>query len=102
MLAIGIGAYEILPATISALPSFYGLAKENPYNHILEFLKNFATPRLANITPEQVKLRLFSFLVRTRQRYSAHALRGINYHMGPDVQDIFIKVLSGKKNERNV
>ena len=53
--------FKIRPATISMLPSFHGLNRENPYTHLSKFLNVYATFRNQNLDEENVRLRLFPF-----------------------------------------
>src|SRR5207245_8672431 len=59
VLAESTGAYEIKTSILNALPSFYGLSKENPYHHIRDFLELCEMQRFTNITTDQQRLRLF-------------------------------------------
>src|SRR3954470_21909888 len=58
VLAESTGAYEIKTSILNALPSFYGLSKENPYRHIRDFLELCEMQRFTNITTDQQR-RLF-------------------------------------------
>ena len=53
--------FEIRPATIGMLPSFHGLARESPYNHLGKFLSICSTFKNQNLDDENVRLRLFPF-----------------------------------------
>ena len=46
--------FEIRPATIGMLPSFHGLARESPYNHLGKFLSVCATFKNQNLDDENV------------------------------------------------
>src|SRR3954463_14141311 len=68
------GAYEIKTSILNALPSFYGLSKENPYHHICDFLEFCEMQRFSNITPDQQRLRLFPYSLKDNAKAWLHAL----------------------------
>ena len=53
--------YEIRPNVLQALPSFYGLANENPYDHIKRFLGICSMTRIQHFADEALRLTLFPF-----------------------------------------
>ena len=56
--------FELKPQIIHLLPIFHGLEREDPYNHITEFLVIWATCKYQNFFDESVKLRLFPFSLK--------------------------------------
>src|SRR5436190_2079370 len=68
------GAYEIKTSILNALPSFYGLSKENPYHHIRDFLELCEMQRFTNITTDQQRLRLFPYSLKDNAKAWLNAL----------------------------
>ena len=58
------GAFELKSSLIHLLPTFHGLAKEDPYQHLKDFQAACSTSKPNNMTEEQVKLRVFPFTVK--------------------------------------
>ncbi|CAN6465503.1 unnamed protein product [Victoria cruziana] len=65
---IGPNQYEIKAATINMLPSFHGLASEDPYRHLDEFLDVCATVKISHVDDGALRLRLFPFSLKERAR----------------------------------
>ncbi|CAN6446875.1 unnamed protein product [Victoria cruziana] len=65
---VGPNQYEIKAATINMLPSFHGLANENPYRHLDLFLDVCATVKVSNVEDGALRLRLFPFSLKDRAR----------------------------------
>ncbi|CAN6445222.1 unnamed protein product [Victoria cruziana] len=65
---VGPNQYEINAATINMLPSFHGLASEDPYRHLDLFLDVCATVKISNVEEGALRLRLFPFSLRDRAR----------------------------------
>ncbi|CAN6447723.1 unnamed protein product [Victoria cruziana] len=58
---VGACQYEIKASMINMLPSFHGLASEDPYRHLDEFFDVCATVKINNIEDSALRLRLFPF-----------------------------------------
>ncbi|CAN6455618.1 unnamed protein product [Victoria cruziana] len=67
-LLVGPNQYEIKAATINMLPSFHGLANEDPYRHLDLFLDVCATVKITHVEDGALRLRLFPFSLRDRAR----------------------------------
>ncbi|CAN6459003.1 unnamed protein product [Victoria cruziana] len=50
------------------LSSFHGLASEDPYRHLDEFLDVCATVRISHIDDDALRLRLFPFSLKEKAR----------------------------------
>ena len=60
--------FELKPAIIQLLPSFYGLDREDPYMHVKDFLEICSTFKFQNFSDESVKLRLFPFSLKDKSK----------------------------------
>ena len=60
--------FELKPAIIQLLPSFYGLDREDPYMHVKDFLEICSTFKFQKISDESVKLRLFPFSLKDKSK----------------------------------
>ncbi|CAN6476748.1 unnamed protein product [Victoria cruziana] len=65
---IGAAHYEIKASTINMLPSFYGLASDDPYHHLDEFLDVCAMVRISYIEDDALRLRLFPFSLKEKAK----------------------------------
>ncbi|CAN6465559.1 unnamed protein product [Victoria cruziana] len=65
---VGAHQYEIKASTINILPSFHGLASEDPYCHLDEFLDICAMVKINNIEDNALRLRLFPFSLKKKAR----------------------------------
>ncbi|CAN6445315.1 unnamed protein product [Victoria cruziana] len=65
---IGAAHYEIKASTINMLPSFYGLANEDPYHHLDEFLNVCAMVRTSHIENGALRLCLFPFSLKEKAK----------------------------------
>ena len=54
-------AFELKSGLIHLLPSFHGLAGEDPHKHLKEFHVVCSSMKPAGVTEEQIKLRAFPF-----------------------------------------
>ncbi|CAN6483787.1 unnamed protein product [Victoria cruziana] len=61
---VGPNQYEIKAATINMLLSFHGLATEDPYRHLDEFLDVCATVKISHVEDGALRLRLFPFSLK--------------------------------------
>ncbi|CAN6446755.1 unnamed protein product [Victoria cruziana] len=50
------------------LPSFHGLASEDPYRHLDEFLDVCATVSISHIEDDALRLQLFSFSLKEKAK----------------------------------
>ena len=60
--------FELKPSVLNCLPNFYGLDKEDPYNHLNDFYAICATFKYPNFSAENVRLRLFPFSLKDRAK----------------------------------
>ena len=60
--------FELKPAILQLLPSFYGLEREDPYMHVKEFLEICSTFRFQNFNDESVRLRMFPFSLKDKAK----------------------------------
>ncbi|CAN6447254.1 unnamed protein product [Victoria cruziana] len=65
---VGPNQYEIKAATINMLPSFHGLATEDSYRHLDEFLDVCTTMKIWHVDDGALRLRLFPFSLKDRAR----------------------------------
>ncbi|CAN6472289.1 unnamed protein product [Victoria cruziana] len=65
---VGPNQYEIKAATINMLPSFHGLANEDPYRYLDLFVDVYATVKITHVEDGALRLRLFPFSLRHRAR----------------------------------
>ena len=56
--------YEIRPHLIQSLPNIHGLSKEEPYNHLYEFLAICNTNNICGLTRDHLRLILFPFSLK--------------------------------------
>ncbi|KAH9793911.1 hypothetical protein KPL71_004706 [Citrus sinensis] len=61
-------SFELKPSVLNCLPTFYGLEKEDPYNHLNDFHAICQTFKYENFSDDDVKLRLFPFSLKDRAR----------------------------------
>ncbi|XP_026399054.1 uncharacterized protein LOC113294896 [Papaver somniferum] len=66
--------YEIRTNTLQALPNFYGKENENPYYHIRDFEELCGTVKIKNLSDEYLKLRLFPFSLKDKEKFWLDAL----------------------------
>ncbi|GAV72228.1 hypothetical protein CFOL_v3_15716 [Cephalotus follicularis] len=69
--------YEIKSSIIQMLPSFYGLANEEPYKHLDEFIETCSTFKIQNLSVDALKLILFPFSLKDRAKQWVHSLDSI-------------------------
>ena len=60
--------FNFNPGMISLLPKFDGLDSENPYQHLKEFEEVCSTFHDQSCNEETIGLKLFPFLLKTRQK----------------------------------
>ncbi|CAN6465339.1 unnamed protein product [Victoria cruziana] len=87
---VGPNQYEIKAATINMLPSFHGLANEDPYRHLDLFLDVCATVKITHVDDGALRLRLFPFSLRDRARDWLKSLV-VNIETWEDLQREFLK-----------
>ncbi|CAN6440141.1 unnamed protein product [Victoria cruziana] len=89
---VGPNQYEIKAATINILPSFHGLATEDPYIHLDEFLDICATVKISHIDDGALRLRLFPFSLKDRARDWLKSLPpAVSIETWEDLQREFLK-----------
>jgi hypothetical protein len=67
--------YEIKPSTIQSLPTFLGLAHENPYDFLSEIQAICSTIQLVGFTKDALKMRLFVFSLKDRAKHWFQSLK---------------------------
>ncbi|CAN6447677.1 unnamed protein product [Victoria cruziana] len=87
---VGPNQYEIKAATINMLPTFHGLANEDPYRHLDLFLDVCATVKISHVDDGALRLRLFPFSLRDRARDWLKSLV-VDIQMCEDLQCEFLK-----------
>ncbi|CAN6456081.1 unnamed protein product [Victoria cruziana] len=89
---VGPTQYEIKAATINMLPSFHGLANEDPYRHLDMFLDVCATVKITNVEDGALRLRLFPFSLKDRARDWLKSLPpAVSIDTWEDLQREFLK-----------
>ena len=56
------------------LLSFYGLANEDPYKFLDEFLEIFSTVKIQNFSDNALRLKLFPFFLKDKAKYWLNSL----------------------------
>ncbi|CAN6486918.1 unnamed protein product [Victoria cruziana] len=89
---IGAAHYEIKASTISMLPSFHGLEREDPYRHIDEFLDICVTVRISHIEDDALRLYLFPFSLKEKEKdWLKSLLPSVRIAKWEDLQREFLK-----------
>ncbi|CAN6487252.1 unnamed protein product [Victoria cruziana] len=89
---VGPTQYEIKAATINMLPSFHGLANEDPFRHLDMFLDVCATVKITNVEDGALRLRLFPFSLKDRARDWLKSLPpAVSIDTWEDLQREFLK-----------
>ena len=83
-------AYEIKHSTLSILPTFHGVAKERPYDHIIDFDDMCGTLSRGALTYDELKLRLFQFSLKEKARVWFHKLKPRSILSWDDMQKVFL------------
>jgi len=93
--------YEIKPSIIQMLPSFYGLDNEDPYKNLDEFLEICLTMRLQNISEDALRMRLFPFSLKDKEKYWLNSLETNSITSWAQMQHEFFKkyFTIGKTNQ---
>ena len=73
------------------LPSFYGLANEDPYNHLNEFLKIYSTVKIQNFSDDALRLKLFPFSLKDKAKYWLNYLNTVTISIWDQLQREFLK-----------
>ena len=60
--------FELNPQIIQFLPKFHWFVSEDPYMHVKKFLEICNTIRFENFSDESVKLRLFPFSLKEKEK----------------------------------
>ena len=74
--------YEIKSSVIQMLPSFYGLANEDPYKHLDEFLEICSTVKIQHFSDDALRLKLFPFSLKDKAKYWLNSLDTITIQPG--------------------
>ncbi|CAN6462491.1 unnamed protein product [Victoria cruziana] len=89
---VGPNQYEIKAATINMLPSFHGLANEDPYRHLDLFFDVCATVKISNVEDGAMRMRLFPFSLKDRARDCLKSLPpAVSIDTWEDLQREFLK-----------
>ena len=83
--------YEIKSSVIQMLPSFYGLATEDPYKHLDEFLEICSTVKIQNFSDDALRLRLFPFSLKDKAKYWLNSLDTVTISTWDQLQREFLK-----------
>ncbi|CAN6455686.1 unnamed protein product [Victoria cruziana] len=89
---VGAHQYEIKASTINMLPSFHGLASEDPYRHLDEFLDVCVMIQINNVEDNALRLRLFPFSLKEKATDWLKLLPpSVSVAMWEDLQREFLK-----------
>ncbi|CAN6446712.1 unnamed protein product [Victoria cruziana] len=89
---VGPNKYEIKAATINMLLSFHGLATDDPYRHLDEYLDMCATVKILHVDDGALRLRLFPFSLKDRARDLLKSLPpSVSIAVWEDLQREFLK-----------
>ena len=69
MLPVKAIQYEIKSNIIQMLQSFYGLANEDAYEHLDEFVKICSIVKIQNFSNNALRSKLFSFSLKDKAKY---------------------------------
>ena len=83
-------AYEIKYFILSILPTFHGVAKERPYDHIIEFEAMCSTLNCGPLSFDELKLCLFQFSLKEKARVWFHKLKPRSIFSWDDMQKMFL------------
>ena len=83
-------AYEIKHSILSILPTFHGVSKEKPYEHIIEFDAMCSTLNRGGLSIGEVKLRLFQFSLKDKAKIWFHKLKPRSILSWDDMQKVFL------------
>ncbi|KAI3770488.1 hypothetical protein L6452_01622 [Arctium lappa] len=82
--------YEIRPHLIQSLPNFHGLSKEEPYNHLYEFIAICNTNSIRGLTRDHLRLILFPFSLKGRAKQWFISLEPRSISTWDDMQKKFL------------
>jgi hypothetical protein len=83
--------HEIKYSIIQMLPSFYGLNKEDPYQHIEEFLEICSTIKLQGFSKDALRMRLFPFSLKHKAKHWLKSLEPNSVTSWTQMQQEFLK-----------
>ena len=86
--------YEIKSNTIQMLPSFHGLAHDDSYKHLNEFLEICSTVKIQNFINEALMLCLFPFSSKDKAKHWLNSLPVNSITTWDQLVEFFGKVLS--------
>ncbi|GAV60406.1 hypothetical protein CFOL_v3_03937, partial [Cephalotus follicularis] len=89
--AVKAAQYEIKSSIIQMLPSFYGLANEEPYKHLDEFIEICSTFKIQNLSEDALKLTLFPFSLKDRAKQWLPSIGCVIITMWAQLQQEFLK-----------
>ncbi|XP_026444180.1 uncharacterized protein LOC113344424 [Papaver somniferum] len=82
--------FEIRTSTIQALPNFYGRENENRYYHIRDFEELCGTVKIKDLTDEYLRLRLFPFSLKDKEKSWLDALPSSSIHTWDAMKKLFL------------
>jgi hypothetical protein len=83
--------YEIKTSILNALPNFHGLTKEDPYQHIDEFITISSTLKIHNFPNEVLRLILFQFSLKENAKHWLSTLPANSITSWDQLKDAFLK-----------
>ncbi|KAL0385808.1 UNVERIFIED_CONTAM: hypothetical protein Sradi_2975100 [Sesamum radiatum] len=86
--------FELKSGLVHLLPTFRGLAGEDPHKHLKEFHVVCSGMRPQGITEEQVKLRAFPFSWATKQKIGSTPYLREPFLVGTSSRNSFLKITS--------
>ncbi|XP_026458448.1 uncharacterized protein LOC113358953 [Papaver somniferum] len=83
--------FEIRTSTFQALPNFYGRKNENPYYHIRDIEELCGTVKIKDLTDEYLRLRLFPFSLKDKEKSWLDALPSSFNHTWDAMTKLFLR-----------
>ena len=83
--------YEIKSSMIQMLPSFHGLANEDHYKHLDEFLEICSTVKIQYFLDDALRLKLFPFSLKDKAKYWINSLDTVTISTWDQLQREFLK-----------
>ena len=83
--------FEIRDNVLQNLPIFYGLPKENPYDHINAFLAKCSMTRITNFSDDALRLRLFPFSLNEKAKDWFNSLESNSIGSWAQMEAVFLK-----------
>ncbi|XP_022003275.1 uncharacterized protein LOC110900713 [Helianthus annuus] len=83
--------FEIRPQYLAILPTFRGVASDEPYTHLIDYAAICSTIGKQGFTPEEVKLRLFQFSLKDRAKQWFSTLPSDSIRTWDEMQRTFLE-----------